>query len=42
MGVRGLTTYLKENRHHLSHIRELKSNGGTAVETVNVVVDGWS
>ncbi|GJJ08457.1 hypothetical protein Clacol_002675 [Clathrus columnatus] len=42
MGVKGLTTYLKENRHKLSQVREFQSVNGIPSESVNVVVDGWS
>ncbi|KIJ51323.1 hypothetical protein M422DRAFT_26742 [Sphaerobolus stellatus SS14] len=50
MGVRGLTTYLKNNRHKVSYTLELSSKGqihdgnsvsGTTSE-ITVVVDGWS
>lgn len=42
MGVKGLTTFLKENRRKLSSTHEFRSNGGTSSENVKVIVDGWS
>lgn len=39
MGVHGLTTYLRENKRHISRTLQLPSSDDSPVQ---VVVDGWS
>jgi hypothetical protein len=46
MGVKGLSTFLKDHRHKLSYTLELKSTDLTTPDAIahdiHLVVDGWS
>jgi hypothetical protein len=53
MGVKGLSSYLREHKHKLSYTLELTSNDSrlravgadetrSEVDDVRVIVDGWS